>query len=309
MKLCPYALVLFFCLFTPQSRLSAGESMAAISYNVQLFPPLIGFINKRGEPNYRLQQIVEAIAPFDVIALQELFHSDYREQLIKNLSQRWNAPAHSVYGKKPAGFFNNGFLTSSGCVLVSRFPIAQQQQLVFEHRSRFIDYGFRADGLAAKGVLHARLIVDKSLKLDVYVTHLEARDETIRLQQFQELADFIHNTADRNNPLLLLGDMNTRGNLRYQTESDSPYQLLLQSLRRSAPGLIDIWPSLHPLKEGGTSEQSFIDGGRRIDYIMLANPPDSEAPLLPQTIRVEPFLDSRVEALSDHNAVIAEFSW
>lgn len=63
------------------------------------------------------------------------------------------------------------------------------------------------------------------------------------------------------------------------------------------------------IAHGGTSEQESSEIGRRIDYIFIANPRGPAPRLDPVSVRVELFQDPKVEALSDHNAVAAEFRW
>ena len=56
-------------------------------------------------------------------------------------------------------------------------------------------------------------------------------------------------------------------------------------------------------------EQESADVGKRIDYIFLSNPVGKAGRLEPVSIAVNLFRDPKVYALSDHNAVEAEFGW
>ena len=89
------------------------------------------------------------------------------------------------------------------------------------------------------------------------------------------------------------------------------YSILFDQLRALRPDgdITDVWPALHADQLGGTSEQHSIDEGKRIDYIILGNPSSEHTQLKPVSIKVHPFRDPRVEALSDHNAVAAIFEW
>ena len=103
---------------------------------------------------------------------------------------------------------------SGGLILLSRFPIAESNELTFSGGSRFLTSGFRsADGLAAKGALHARVLVgeQKRVEIDCYLTHLESYSRSIRRKQIQELSDFIHATRFGDNPILVFGDLNPCG--------------------------------------------------------------------------------------------------
>jgi endonuclease/exonuclease/phosphatase family metal-dependent hydrolase len=109
---------------------------------------------------------------------------------------------------------------------------------------------------------------------------------------------------------LFLGDFNTRGMVEYRNDPASQYVQLMAALNEARPdGIVDVWPALMGDANGGTREQESADIGRRIDYVFLANPGNAARGLAPKTIRVELYQDTKVEALSDHNAVVATFAW
>jgi len=204
--------------------------------------------------------------------------------------------------------------TNGGCVILTRLPVLETNTMVFEHFSLPKDYGVRADGHAAKGVIHARIARDPNNPatfVDVFVTHLEARQDELRPEQYKEMAAFIRKHSDPTRPMLLLGDLNTRGNPEYREQSDSQYNTLIATLRDARPdgGITDVWPALHGDAVGGTNEQESADIGRRIDYIIVGNPESSGRQLKPERMEVLLFQDDKVVALSDHNAVAAEFTW
>jgi endonuclease/exonuclease/phosphatase family metal-dependent hydrolase len=175
------------------------------------------------------------------------------------------------------------------------------------------DYGWVADGFAAKGALHARIRRGRDApdgdSIDVFVTHLESKDARVREFQYEEFAGFIAKHAASDRPALLMGDFNTRGNPPAQRDPESKYHLLLSVLRKARPTVVDLWPTLHGNAIGGTSIQETPDSGRRIDYIFLSNPSTSGSKLTPLDVRVNGFLDPRVGALSDHSAVEADLRW
>jgi endonuclease/exonuclease/phosphatase family metal-dependent hydrolase len=73
-------------------------------------------------------------------------------------------------------------------LLLTRFPIVESNSTVYKNFSKPADYGLRADGYAAKGVIHARVAYgnDSGMQLDVFVTHLEARADDLRPLQYGE---------------------------------------------------------------------------------------------------------------------------
>ena len=70
----------------------------------------------------------------------------------------------------------------------------------------------------------------------------------------------------------------------------------------------DVWPLLKGSANGGTTEQHSSEIGKRIDYIIMGQPV-AKTMLRPVSIEVALFQDPKVTALSDHNAVVAEFAW
>jgi endonuclease/exonuclease/phosphatase family metal-dependent hydrolase len=294
--------------------LSAGaqepkSTISVISYNVQFLPPPASFANKRPNPEYRAKRIAEEMSKFDIVGLQETFHQTHREQIIDGLSKIWEQKPNQLVAPTPDGFNTNG-----GTVLLTRLPMSEPSSVVYKNFSSPKEFGFRADGFAAKGVIHGRIARSKDepeSTIDVYVTHLEARADDLRPKQYAELAEFIKQTSDPNRPIVLLGDMNTRGMADYRNDPNSQYSMLIKLLNDARPsgGITDVWVDLKGDELGGTSEQESSEIGKRIDYIFIGNPPAPAPQLIPRSIEVKTYQDEKVVALSDHNAVVARFEW
>jgi endonuclease/exonuclease/phosphatase family metal-dependent hydrolase len=283
--------------------------LRVITYNVQFLPDPVSSKNERPDPEYRANRIAHELCRFDVAGLQEVFHAKHRELLVDRVRVGWKGELHQFMSPLPEGFF-----TSGGCLILSHRPILKSTSMVFANYSKPADYGQRADGHAAKGVLHARIArtADEPANfIDVFVTHLEARADHLRPLQYKEMADFIRKTTSADHPFLLLGDLNTYGMAEFQTDSKSQYSQLMRELQVARPDgiVIDVWPTLKRNALGGTTEQESSEIGKRIDYILLGNPPRSYVQLTPKRIEVEPYQDKRVVALSDHSAVVAELHW
>lgn len=302
-------LIAMLLAFTPLSIApsSADEaSLSVITYNVQFLPGVARVANKRKEPEYRAQRIAEAVSAFDIVALQEVFDDEHRQWIIDGVQKLWDDRGTVFVSPKPEDRFNGG------CMLMTRLPVLETNAMIFEHFSSPEDYGVRADGHAAKGVIHARIArgaEDGAPFVDVYVTHLEARADELRPLQYAEMAAFVKDTADPDAPALFLGDFNTRGMAEHRADPKSQYTQLMQALTGAKPGTRDLWPELMGEALGGTSEQESADIGKRIDYVFIAGGDTPRTMLEPSDIRVELFQDQRVTALSDHNAVIARFAW
>lgn len=286
---------------------SPSSSLRVISYNVQFLPGMASAMNERKEPHYRAQRIAEEMAGFDIVGLQEVFHDRFRAIIIDGLRETWGH-ANVVVSPKPEKRFNGG------CLIATRLPIIESDAMIFEHYSTPEEYGVRADGYAAKGVIYARIArSEDSLRdaVDVFVTHLEARADHLRPLQYKEMAAFVAKKAHPDDPVLLLGDFNTNGVPDERAQDGSQYNLLMQALRDALPEmrLADVWPELEGDAYGGTSKQDSTERGKRIDYILLANPTSGPRSLAPQEIWINPYLDEKVVALSDHSAVGANLSW
>lgn len=288
---------------------SAGDTLRVITYNVQFLPEPVSSLNERPDPEYRAAHIAKQVSKFDLIALQETFHDFHRRLIVEGVEAAWSCKPCLVASPTPEGFY-----TSGGCLVISKRAIVAQHSTVFVNYSKPSDFGIRADGYAAKGVVHARVQRSRSDPddlLDVFATHLEARDDRLRPLQYVEVATFVkeHSSVDR--PALLLGDLNTRGGADYRKDPESQYSRLMDLLADARSGLewIDLWPHLHKESLGGTTEQQSASIGKRIDYILLSNPRPPQSGLEPLSVSVELYQDEKVTALSDHNAVVAELEW
>jgi len=285
----------------------AAKVLRVITYNVQFLPGMASAANKRKEPHYRAARIAEEVSGFDIVALQETFHPRFRDIILDGLREAWDGQLNVVISPQPEGRFNGG------CLIATRLRIVESGAMIFENFSSPKDYGLRADGYAAKGVIHARIALTGDAQggtIDVFVTHLEARANDLRELQYPEFGAFVKARSAADRPALIMGDLNTRGTPEYRSDSDSQYHMLMSALMGGlGRDLSDVWPALMGDAHGGTSEQESEEIGKRIDYVLLSNPDAAGLRLKPLSIRVNLYQDPKVVALSDHNAVLAEFEW
>ncbi len=284
------------------------NTLRVITYNVQFLPGSAGNQNERPDPEYRARRIAEEVAAFDIVALQETFDKAHRQIILDTLRAQWNGQLNTVISPQPDGFFTNG-----GCLIATRLPIVESGAVVYKTFSSPADYGFRADGFAAKGVIYARIARSADHMndtVDVFVTHMEARADELRPEQYKEMAAFIKAKRDPALPMVLMGDLNTRGGVKFRNDPASQYSLLMAALQDARPaGVIDVWPALMGDALGGTTDQDSIETGKRIDYIIIGNPAEGQPSLKPVSVQVNLYQDEKVVALSDHNAVEASFEW
>lgn len=306
----PFLTLMLSLLFTGLAFAQDAASpsrLRVITYNVQFLPGPAAAMNERKEPDYRAARIAEEVAKFDIVALQEVFDQKWQDAIADGVRMVWGDDRfHRLSSPMADGHQYNG-----GCMILSRYPFVTTNAVVFKAFSKPEDFGFRADGFAAKGVIHARIALGGEMSaIDVFATHLEARDDSLRPAQYAEMAAFIKSVADPSHPTLLLGDLNTRGMIDERNNPESQYSVMMTTLNNARSGatpLQDIWPTLMGDALGGTSEQESADIGKRIDYVLLSNPQPPARQLIPASIAVNLFQDPRVVALSDHNAVEAEF--
>lgn len=295
----------------PSSDNNEAANLKVISYNVQFLPGPAAIANNRKNPRYRAETIGKKMAEFDIVGLNEVFDDAPRELLLDQMREAWGDDFHVVTGPIPDDNRVNG-----GLAIATRLPMIESHSTIYTKSSDPKKYGFRADGFAAKGVLHARILRSKDADpddyVDVFTTHMEARVDEIRLEQYPELAVFIAQHSDVHHPVIVMGDFNTRGEPEYRDDPEAAYHLLIAALEENLPTykLIDAWPSMYPDKFGGTNEQESSDIGHRIDYVFLANPQqDAVSRMKLINIHINGYLDPKVVALSDHSAVEADLYW
>ncbi len=296
-----------------------------VTYNVHLLPDIAAKIaGERSQSDYRARTIAEKLANYDIVGICEAFDPNYSKSLIDGLQAKSSDAFYVARGPQRSG----RALTHSGLVLLSRYEIEETHTIAYRDASRFYTHGFRADGFAAKGALHARLRLgddrrsdESSAVVDCFLTHLESRSAAARKKQIDELAAFIAEHSSPDVPMVVLGDFNVaadsviRGNGAARVahlHGNSPYRQLRSKLTHNGRQLVDVWADIEET-HGGTSNALAPDGGRRLDYIFVS---DSRAGapgrLLPQDVMALPFADKNVPegSLSDHLAVTcrAEFS-
>ena len=137
---------------TCQAEPAQRIELSLISYNVHLLPDIaLKIAGKRGASEYRAGAIGEKISGYDIIGLNEVFDQDHAERLLHRLQARNEQAFHVAKGPERSG----RHLIGSGLLLASRFPIEETHTITYSQASRFVTSGFKADGFAAKGALHA----------------------------------------------------------------------------------------------------------------------------------------------------------
>ncbi|MEM8733468.1 MAG: endonuclease/exonuclease/phosphatase family protein [Planctomycetota bacterium] len=285
------------------------QTFRVIAYNAHLLPSLaLPFAGERSDAGYRSGKIGENLASFDLIGLSEVFHKNSRNKLVNALQTTGEQTFHIVQGPARSG----RHLTNSGLLLCSKFPIVATHTTTFKNASRLATHGMKSDGFAAKGALHARLLLNERSQttLDCFLTHLESQSVEARTRQVAEFCAFVKEHQDPDTPAIVLGDFN----ISYQPSAgtdDSGYPELLGRLTELRNATVSD-TGLH-LTEGppGSSDAMSEDGGSRIDYVFALNPESEDKASLKLSGAAHlAFQDERVPegSLSDHLAVACEFS-
>lgn len=151
--------------------------------------------------------------------------------------------------------------------------------------------------MADKGAVHARVRADSGQPIDIFATHLQAKDQPeIRAHQLGELRDFIRRHSDPDVPFLVLGDMN----LKTPEERSNA----IRTLQEARPGVRDAWQW-----KGSGKCVTKPDSGRCLDIIYVENV-SGDRPLVLDRIAVRKFEDAATRRgyLSDHFGLEAGFT-
>lgn len=257
-------------------------TLDVVSYNVYLRPLLPEW------QDVRAPLIAERLGGYDVVLLQEAY-SDWHRQLIGNrLSEDYPYQAR-VLGS------DCGFRQDGGVVLLSKWPIDVELQLLFGKLCT------GKDCLADKGVLYAR-INKRGQPVHIFATHLQSGRENwkTRKRQLQVLGNLIEDLRlSKDEPVVIAGDFNVD---RFANRETGHFSFMVEVLNAQQPIPSDsgsLRPTYDPT-ENWLAEGSFQE---YIDYVFY-----SRKHLVPtaafNTVQEEFTGDM---PLSDHYAVHGRF--
>ena len=297
----------------PQDIGPAGDSapLQVLFFNTHLLPAIAQSVaGHRGQDDYRTAAMAAHLHHFDLVGLCEVFESRRRREIVRIVQENSTQAFHAIEPPKVWG----RHLIGSGLLLLTRLAIESDPHfLTYRSASRVLTNGWKADGFAAKGAIHARLCLgpEPGMLADCFLTHLESVSATARAAQIAELATFVATHASPARPCLVMGDMNVAAeHPPALAAAGSEYRLLTDSLQLGGAPLVDLWPQLQAGR-GGTRDALAREECRRIDYFFLS-PPLRQAAVhwAPLGVRVEPYLDANVKqgSLSDHAGVACELA-
>jgi len=250
-----------------------------LTFNAALLPELAASTQQ----SERVARMAPHLVGYDVLVLQELFINRHREALLAELA--------GAYPHRSALVGSDGarelpWRQDGGTVILSRWPIEREAQLLFE------EVCSGSDCLADKGVAYAA--VRKGTRVyHVFTTHAQSvygRDPpAVRAAQFGLLRAFVDAQAiSVDEPVIVAGDLNVDA---YTPELDD----MLGTLRA-------VWPPLagDPRYTWDPTSNALAEGGREwLDYVLVSL--DHAQPARAWN-RVMPLRDAGLD-LSDHFAV------
>ena len=274
--------------------------MRVLTYNIH------GWRTLADQSNLNAVAQVIAATNADVVGLNEVFYprvvEGAQEAALTALAER--VGMHYVFGpclRWPAQ--NNMPAAAYGNALLSRWPILASAA---HHLTPVPDHEQR-------GLLEARIALPTGKSFTAYVTHLDHRDEDVRLVQLRALRTWA--VRDRNRPHLIMGDFNAVSMWDYADAAAATAQLAHNRkganvlngdkggpkvvAQMEKAGYIDAYARV-----GTPGIASFLGTEHpavRIDYIFMS---ESLAPAL-TTAQI--WQETPGQEASDHRPVLAEF--
>jgi endonuclease/exonuclease/phosphatase family metal-dependent hydrolase len=258
----------------------SAEELTVLSYNIYMRWPALLF---RDDHDWRADRIPDHIRGYDVVVLQEAFAATQRDAILQALSDDY--PYHSRQLGQNEILSHNG-----GVTILSRWPIRNQEQLVFDDCDG-------SDCLVKKGVVYTAIDWDGE-RVHVFGLHLQAQREyaPARIAQFPQLEEFIESRQIPSDELTLVaGDFNVD---YYTDKIDGEFSQLTQSV-----GLALADENPEPTYDQASNTYAEETVTARLDYVFYSN-----RHLVPRSASNE-VLHIRVEGhdLSDHHPVLGRF--
>ena len=215
----------------------APKTLNLIQMNV-FWRPWLLHILKEEYVQERSQLLVERLAEFDIVCLNEAFH--FGSNTVREFVERMRGVGFEyVVCADPPTF---KYIIDNGAMILSKYPIVETASAIYKE-------GCSWDQFGAKGPLFARVQISKDKHVNVFATHLQASyrvvthvDFGVRSSQAMFLRDFIkQHTAGDNSPIFLLGDMNINA-----IGEEHEYKNLMNNLEIGGD-----WELIDTLKEKG----------------------------------------------------------
>jgi len=273
-------LLTFLFLFLPP--FSGNRALAQTnSYpnDFKLLTDNVYMLSTKLYPNWGQVQRADLIAQadyikgYDVVLLQEAFDNGPSDRLLSGLKGEYPHQT-PVLGRSQDGWdatLNygevwDGKVEDGGVAVVSRWPIEQKEQYVF-------DRGCGFDATANKGFVYVK--VNKEGRFyHVIGTHTQAEDSLcgsgkaaeIRRSQFRTIKKFIEDKNIPSNEIIFIG-----GDLNVNRNNSSEYSTMLTDLDANAPNAYAGWTATWDTATNGIANYNFPKSSAEyLDYILVA---------------------------------------
>ncbi|MEG4631745.1 sphingomyelin phosphodiesterase [Microcoleus sp. AR_TQ3_B6] len=245
------------------------DDFKLLSHNVYMLP-----VTNWGQAQ-RADLIAQAdyIKGYDVVILQEAFDNPASDQLLSGLKGKYPHQT-PVLGRSQDGWDGtlnygevfDGKVEDGGVAVVSRWPIEQKVQYVF-------DRGCGFDATANKGFVYVK--VNKEGRFyHVIGTHTQAEDSLcgsgkaaeIRRSQFRTIKKFIEDKNIPSNEIIFIG-----GDLNVNRNNRSEYSTMLTDLEANAPNAYAGWTATWDPATNGIANDNYPTlPAEYLDYILVA---------------------------------------
>jgi len=237
----------------------------------------------------RIRAIIDRIQILnpDIVALQEVYLADNRQQLTQGLKQIGYSYIH---------YFGSGVL-GSGLLTASKYPVIDANFLRFRLGGK-PDKILHGDYYVAKGVGMAEVKTPDGI-VTVFNSHTHAQYEPHDDNEYHiftdtnlyEIARFMQNSSTA----VLCGDLNIRPDQR-------GYDIILQLGK-----LTDVWSQLHDDKAGVTfsTDNPYVESAnQRLDYVMVRGQVAAKSIDIVMTEKISNYDDAL--AYSDHYGLLVD---
>jgi sphingomyelin phosphodiesterase len=245
------------------------DDFKLLAHNVYMLP----MVNWGQAQRADLIAQADYIKGYDVVLLQEAFDNIPSDQLLSGLKGEYPHQT-PVLGRSRDGWDEtlnyggvfDGKFEDGGVAVVSRWPIEQKEQYVF-------DSGCGFDATANKGFVYVK--VNKEGRFyHVINTHTQAEDSMcgigkaaeIRSSQFKTIKKFIEDKNIPSNETIFIG-----GDLNVNRNNSSEYSTMLTDLEANAPNSYAGWTATWDTVTNGIANYNYRKlSPEYLDYILVA---------------------------------------
>ncbi|MDY0855090.1 sphingomyelin phosphodiesterase [Bacillus thuringiensis] len=260
--------------FTAKAEVSTNQddTLKVMAHNVYMLSTNL-YPNWGQEERADLIGSANYIKNQDVVILNEVFDNNASDRLLGNLKKEYPNQT-AVLGRNDGsewdqtlGNYSSLSPEDGGVAIVSKWPIAEKIQYVFEN-------GCGPDRLSNKGFVYTKIKKNNNF-IHIIGTHLQAEDSmcgeepaSVRTEQLKEIQNFIKNKNIPSDEYVLIGgDMNVN-KINAENNSNSEYTSMFKVLHASVPsyaGYTATWDA----KTNSIAKYNFPDApAEYLDYIV-----------------------------------------